>query len=1347
MPYLPRSAHRMSHSTQRYTTRIINAIGNGFGNVLGQISDYVKNIILDKTRAAVRFTTDSIFEMVHGISGYLTTGISWAENVMYIFRLVVSFTDFLHTVFRPFLTLNPKTFVSVTFGFEFYQRLGVLCINLYDICKCLFKKLRPGVAEPEVPEEFYDATPDLEGQAQSGESSLLLNLALATFLPPQLRYIIKDFSIFSNFKLLEDSSVVFDFIGLFFRLPLAIYSYFFPEETEFPRLLKTFEVYFPFGSFGGLKWKLSSAISKLEKKPTLIGDADFQDEFLKIYESYTSFLDTAWDNRKDYPNFVQKMFKQATSIQKKILYMRDSHRKEPSLFVFYGPAGTGKTTLLNKFVQCYSNAGMSVYVHSTASDSKDFHDQYDNEDIYVCDDVGQKGVWQWSNYINMVSTTKFPLECAAVEKKDTKFFTSSTIFCTTNLIDLTITPTCGISCLEALHRRMELLDFSGVKFEDGVWRGTLKLCKYSLVRKRFETVMSVDMSQNVEVVVRQIDGWMRGIAQQKVNNFAASVATPIQLEALPQADRFEELKARFSNLCDYMWRELREALDYLVEFGSNPTNLALIGVVVIFVVPLVRSFIGVRDNMYSTPAQFGDEAVPRLYRADRKEKCSLMEAIPQSLQDVFSVQSNCNFSGLTRISNQTYGVECIYQSNQGQCKVAFCSVFSGRYFTAPAHGVRNVTDEIYVNVYKSNLNRIYDHIRVEKVFEDLGDDVCVLRLPERLPVYAKNLSFAKDSANTQAVLVTPGRQRVALSLRKPDVKVRYVKFEFENVIPASESLLYEYQGDGLCGSMLVTPDAFLLGHHVAFVESIGKGVVRLFSAETRRRIITYFSEKVDFFLPLKEVDAIGSKAMLDKTGYAMPNANNTIVPSMVSGVFPQDRVPARFSDKPLKLMKTLSALACENTYTPDLESLNYATTYVDQIFQRTSFRKWTDSEVVTGGGLLNAIDKRTSVGYGLKGVKEDYIDYDNAKFRPNLSAMVDQFEADVLSGKYPDFFFAEQFKQELRDVEKADKPRIFKMSPLVHTVLIRRYFADFLVYSHKSRPTTGVAVGINPFSDDWCELAQQITAFGDNVFGLDFEKYDKRMLSTFQQALNSVILRKSGYTGNDRKIAEFLLNSIFMTPCVVVDTVYMTTHSLASGGGLTAEYNSWIHKAYMAYAFCSLYKRRTGQVPTVYDYMNNVVNVTYGDDGLVGVSDKVKEWFNGPSVTAEMASIGLAATTESKSTFDYETRSIYSCTFLKRGFVLHPGLGKIVGPLCKKSICSTLNFVKDDFRNHELTTVKLQNFQREAYLHFYDYPNLMSQMLAYCANVNFPFVPLEVGYLRSLYEGGKYAELMALGSI
>lgn len=168
-----------------------------------------------------------------------------------------------------------------------------------------------------------------------------------------------------------------------------------------------------------------------------------------VTNSGNRYFKTTWDNFDN-------------NICKGVKIFDESRRDEPICFVFEGPPGSGKSAIMNNFVDLLRKSGLSVYTHSvpSAEDGKDFYDDYENQDVFVMDDVGQQGKSQWRYIINYVAPTKYPLPCAQANKKNTKSFSSKIIVCTTNHFkDLeTFTSTDCISEPEALKRRVHLID-------------------------------------------------------------------------------------------------------------------------------------------------------------------------------------------------------------------------------------------------------------------------------------------------------------------------------------------------------------------------------------------------------------------------------------------------------------------------------------------------------------------------------------------------------------------------------------------------------------------------------------------------------------------------------------------------------------------------------------------------------------------------------------------------------------------------------------------------------------------------------------------------------------------------
>lgn len=198
--------------------------------------------------------------------------------------------------------------------------------------------------------------------------------------------------------------------------------------------------------------------TKYVSNPQILFDPAFRQSIMNTYEKcikdpqFMSYLTNA--NNK---YFITTWTLFENNVVKSCKAFDTSGRDEPVCFVFEGGAGSGKSTLMNSFVNLLKHAGMTTICHSVpaAEDGKDFYDDYENQEVFVMDDVGQQGRSQWRYLINYVSPVKYPLPCATASKKNTKFFNSKIILITTNhFTDLQgFTSTDCISEPEALFRR------------------------------------------------------------------------------------------------------------------------------------------------------------------------------------------------------------------------------------------------------------------------------------------------------------------------------------------------------------------------------------------------------------------------------------------------------------------------------------------------------------------------------------------------------------------------------------------------------------------------------------------------------------------------------------------------------------------------------------------------------------------------------------------------------------------------------------------------------------------------------------------------------------------------------
>jgi hypothetical protein len=202
--------------------------------------------------------------------------------------------------------------------------------------------------------------------------------------------------------------------------------------------------------------------SKYVGNPQILFDPTFRQDVIALYsrlKQSADFVDYVTNGNNKYFQTTWKLFED--NVIKSCNAFDTSGRNEPVCFVFEGEAGSGKSQIMNAFVSLLRESGMTTICHSVpaAEDGKDFYDDYENQEVFVMDDVGQQGKSQWRYLINYVSPVKYPLPCATASKKNTKFFNSKVVLCTTNhFTDLGgFTSSDCISDPEALYRRAHVI--------------------------------------------------------------------------------------------------------------------------------------------------------------------------------------------------------------------------------------------------------------------------------------------------------------------------------------------------------------------------------------------------------------------------------------------------------------------------------------------------------------------------------------------------------------------------------------------------------------------------------------------------------------------------------------------------------------------------------------------------------------------------------------------------------------------------------------------------------------------------------------------------------------------------
>lgn len=187
---------------------------------------------------------------------------------------------------------------------------------------------------------------------------------------------------------------------------------------------------------------------------------------------------------------------------------------------------------------------------------------------------------------------------------------------------------------------------------------------------------------------------------------------------------------------------------------------------------------------------------------------------------------------------------------------------------------------------------------------------------------------------------------------------------------------------------------------------------------------------------------------------------------------------------------------------------------------------------------------------------------------------------------------------------------------------------------------------------------------------------------------------------------------------------------MPSGSFLTAIFNSIVNKYYTAmWYYRNMMKK--GVKPTVTGFWEHVIDYVYGDDKVNGVREHL-DVLNAVTMRDFFESCGMTFTDSKKNQIVGPTQQMSEITFLKRSFVYHNLLDKIVCPLDLKTLQSGLSYVDYTKDVQSVMNDKIANYQREIFLHD-DRVELLREFKARLAARGWAPKVLEHSYLMYLY--------------
>jgi len=453
-------------------------------------------------------------------------------------------------------------------------------------------------------------------------------------------------------------------------------------------------------------------------------------------------------------------------------------------------------------------------------------------------------------------------------------------------------------------------------------------------------------------------------------------------------------------------------------------------------------------------------------------------------------------------------------------------------------------------------------------------------------------------------------------------------------------------------------------------------------------------------------------------------SDSALVPSKLFNIYPIERAPANLRVNGYHTVKDMAKKSFKHSEYLNVNELKFAARVLDSMF--VEFGSLNTCEVVKGNSYLAGLNKDSSSGYGYSKVKEDYIDFEKGEITPLFESILLDFRNKLKDFEYPKnhLLWVECLKDEVRNVEKVDSPRTFRIGTLLNQFLTKKYFGNFVVDIIKNREFNQIMVGVNPYKE-WQKIHDNLKSC-DGVFAGDIKNWDGSMLPQVQRLVVDKIMEY--YVGEGIEEARLILDTIVHSLVVIQDDFYLTTHSMPSGSFLTAILNSVVNKVYTA-----LWYYRTVDSPSVFGFWADVVDYVYGDDKLNGIRNGKGKYLNAISMRDFFNSIGMGFTDSMKKEITIPFQSLDEVTFLKRNFVYHNLLKRIMCPLDLRTIKSTLSWCDGKKDETVVLKDKVHAVQREFFLH-HDRDHLLSDLYNRLNSYNFIYEKLTYNYLTYLYK-------------
>ena len=581
-----------------------------------------------------------------------------------------------------------------------------------------------------------------------------------------------------------------------------------------------------------------------------------------------------------------------------------------------------------------------------------------------------------------------------------------------------------------------------------------------------------------------------------------------------------------------------------------------------------------------------------------------------------------------------------------------------------------------------------------------------------------------------------------------DIKINRILPDYEAFDEYSHTMYktkgafeYDFEQRGACGSVILSRNSNhpIVGIHIAGHENLNRGVgARINREELGDKIVL---DLPDYPFELEEeglldfgeevnVEYLG-RVKADMTPF-LPCKTN-IEHSLIDSHFttPNLVAPAILSSKDERYLFKETSPLIFGVKKHGKPTLDFPKDFVDKAQEALTLllmnRKWTFNHRVQIYDLKQAalglreysdyyewLPDSTSAGWpynvmnsgsGLKTQKKYWMTYVRNEqnepidviFDPMVLEHVERDMRERRKGVLAPIVFQDVLKDEKRPIEKLLKPggtRVFSMSPINASLVLRQYTLDFTSFLRAHRIDNWIAIGINPDGPEWGKLVSMLKTKGDNIFTIDYSNFgpglNVEVASRIRFLIQGFYGKYDALKENDDLVIQSLIFELMYSTHLAGGTLYRTKSGSPSGAAITVEINSFTHLMYIlicwliigrvlllmnyesltrdqsdflkTYTFLVEYFDSKEINVSLFSDMNddftlffdNVIGNVYGDDGIFSVKNDFKEVFNAKTIALALQAHGICATDASKTDKIVPYGTLRDMSFLKRGFEHHP---------------------------------------------------------------------------------------------